>query len=223
MANGRYRWYDEQGNVYADMTIEEGIQRGLYPSVTTVLDVIKRHDLDRWREEQLIRAAAETKREEYKNETLWMSAVRHKADAVSREARNRGLEWHHELRGKVTLLLKRRGYEEITWGARYVNTEWGYAGELDGLARVGKVTDVVELKTTHRTEAIVYDEWLLQVAAYVMLSHSQRGIILIIGPEQRVIGERIIEDAELDIAEKVFLSLLDVWWWLAHRRKERGI
>jgi hypothetical protein len=223
MANGRYRWYDEHGNVYADMTIEEGIERGLYPSVTTILDILKRHDLDRWREEQLIRAAAETRRSEYKDDTLWMSAVRYRADAISRAARNRGLEWHHEMRGKIALMLKRKGYDDITWGARYVNAELGYAGEVDGLARVGTVTDVIELKTTHRKEPVIFDEWVLQVAAYVMLSRSRRGIVLIMGPEQTIIGERIIEDAELDIAERTFLSLLDVWWWLAHRRKERGL
>jgi hypothetical protein len=221
MANGRYRWYDEHGNVYADMTIEEGIRRGLYPSVTTVLDIIKRHDLDRWREEQLIRAAAETRREEYRDEMLWISAVRYRADAISREARSRGLEWHRELRGRITIHLKRQGYDDITWGARYVDAEWRYAGELDGLARVGTVTDVIELKTTHRAEAIIFDEWVLQVAAYTMLSRSRRGVIIIVGPEQRIIGERVVEDVELDIAEKAFMSLLDVWWWLMNRRKER--
>ena len=223
MANGRYRWYDAEGNVYADLTVDEGLRRGLYPSVTTILDLVRRPDLDRWREEQLIRAAAETKREEYRDEVLWMSAVRYRADAISREARDRGLRWHHELRGKIAIRLKRQGYDDIMWGVRYVDAEWGYAGELDGLARVGTVTDVIELKTTHRETQIIFDESVLQVAAYVMLSKSRRGIILVIGPEQNVIGERIIEDAELDIAERAFLSLLDVWWWLMNRRKERGL
>jgi hypothetical protein len=183
------RWYDEESNV-VEATLTEARANHYYPSVTSILDVINKPEVETWKQNIIIDEAmklnpifAEHEIDEFKE------TVRFRAGIKFSEAAQLGTLWHtllinhflniddapdiptetiHALDEKLKDLEIHLEQHDIP----FVNKEDGYAGTIDAIgyrmADDVKIPIVLDWKTqaTNGKSARYYDSWPMQLAAY---------------------------------------------------------
>ena len=108
---------------------------------------------------------------------------------------------------------------QSTYKFKLVNSEhivWsidGFAGTLDCVAELNGKLYLVDFKTSNA----IYDEYIMQVAAYAHAYEERTGLkfagwgILRLGKEDGLSEWREISKAEIDHAYKMFVCLKDFW------------
>ena len=220
-ANGKQR----------NTTLRDAKKLGLLPSVTTIIGTVAKPGLDRWKQEQAILAALTLPRLEDEEESAWLSRVLTDSKAQGREAADRGTHIHGVLESFFDGILLEsvpdycRNAEnalKATFGNRLwipeksASHELGFAGKVDLHAKGDKVKGIppvlVDFKTkeTPLDKAVIYDEFIMQTAAYrelLGLPDARCAIMFVNGLTNEVkLCE--IEEAELQKGLKCFFHLL---------------
>lgn len=220
MIKQAYRWYNHKGEVVIIEDVKEGLDRGLYPSVTTVLELIYRKNLELWKYRQIAEASLRVKPNDFHDQNSWFWAVLHQADAFARERRENGLRTHQNEKTRELIhasLKKMMRISEVKWEVTKVDPINEYGGTIDGVTWIKKSPIVIEIKTS--LKRVVYEEWVLQTAAYANLIQAEAAVITLINPStegERGIQFRMLSGIELQRAIKAFLALLEVWHWYAY-------
>jgi len=210
-------WYYRDGRPchevpYADprkgmrpTTVTDARKLGLVPSVTNILGVKSKPQLETWKMDQTIRAALTLERIE--NETVEAFAAR---IAIAADAeRDKASGWGTELHDQIEAFVKTGAFTATGDTLRYLESfeQWyrtrvvkvlaseksvigrlGYAGRLDlhAILRADDGTEyeaVIDFKSQRqngRPKASFYIEWSMQLAAYAAaLAEDGRPIALV--------------------------------------------
>jgi hypothetical protein len=191
-------WYREDGTPVHRMptadgsgerptTIRDARRLRLYPSVTSILGVLAKPGLEKWKLDQLALACLRTPKQVEESEAYWCNRVRSAAfEQVDRaadlgtmihgalEAAMAGEPYDPSLRVHIEPVLKWKeatGITIVDREIRVVNKEEGFAGTADVLFRYGqRGIGILDYKTrkTKPTEKTLtaYDNQSMQLAAY---------------------------------------------------------
>ena len=231
MGNTAYTTIAKNGKPRAT-TLADAKKNNLYPSVTTVLGVAAKPGLDRWKQEQAILAALTLPRLEGEEESEWLSRVLNDSKAQGRQAADRGSAIHAIIESFFDNVLLEvvpeycRNIEnalKAAYGARLwipeqsaSHTELKFGGKVDLHAKADKVKGVPAVILDFKTKeipldkAVLYDEMIMQMAAYrelLGLEGARCGIMFVNGLTNEVkLCE--IEEEELQKGLKCFFHLL---------------
>jgi len=167
-------------------TIRDARRLGLYPSVTSILGVLAKPGLEKWKLNQVALASLKTPKQAEESQDYWCNRVRSVAFEQVEQAADLGTMIHGaleaamngesfdpELRPYVEPVLKWKaetGIEIIDREIRLVNHAEGFAGTADVLFRYGQqgigILDYKTRKTKPGEAVVAYDNQAMQLAAY---------------------------------------------------------
>jgi hypothetical protein len=166
--------------------ITDAIRLRLLPSVTNILGVIAKPQLDTWKQKQVALACIKNPRAKEESEDYYVRRVLEAAKQPTEEAADLGSRIHEALElatsGQpfdetlrayvvpVVAWIEKTGIQIVEREVVLVNPEEGYAGRCDALFRYGKagigVFDFKTRKTEPGKEVTPYDGQGAQLAAY---------------------------------------------------------
>ena len=168
----------KNGNV-RNTTLADAKKEGLLPSVTTIINVLAKPGLDRWKQEQVLLASLTLPRLENEPEADWLKRVTEDSRATGQDAMSRGTAMHNVLEAYFSQVYlpeypdyTRRTEEALRnhFGDQFwvceqsFAHELGYAGKCDLSSAEGIIVD---FKTKESLEnASVYPDHILQLSAY---------------------------------------------------------
>lgn len=210
----------KNGNVRAT-TLRDAKKEGLLPSVTTIINVLAKPGLDRWKQEQVLLASLTLPRLENEPEADWLKRVTEDSRSTGRDAMDRGTAMHNVLEAYFdqVYLIEYPDYTHRTetalrehFGDQLWITEKSFANELGYAGKCDLYSDngiVVDFKTKESLEnAAVYTEHILQLIAYAhgLNMPLARCAICFVSETETQIHE--IDQADLQIHWEMFKCLL---------------
>jgi len=193
-------WYDAdgrpchtvpkaKGDGQRSTTLRDARKLGLYPSVTTILQVLHKEMLQRWLRKQWALAAAELARMPEEEEKEWLKRVEKRASEYTETSAAKGTaihatierilshgtlleeEEHADLVRPVFTALSREGIFVRDVEAVVVNKQYGFAGTVDcvGVEHVTGTRHVIDFKTKDsdpRYKMEPFEGNSMQLAAY---------------------------------------------------------
>ena len=210
----------KNGNVRAT-TLRDAKKEGLLPSVTTIINVLAKPGLDRWKQEQVLLASLTLPRLENELEADWLKRVTEDSRATGRDAMDRGTAMHNVLEAYFSQVYlpeyphyTRRTEEALRnhFGDQFWVCEKSFAHELGYAGKCDLYSDesiVVDFKTKESLEnAAVYDEHILQLIAYAhgLNMPTARCAICFVSETETQVYE--IDQEDLQRGWKMFQCLL---------------
>jgi hypothetical protein len=191
-----HRMLTADGNGERATTIRDARRMGLYPSVTSILGILAKPGLEKWKLNQVALATLRTPKADAESEDYWLGRVRAAAfDQVDRAASlgtsiHRALElavaheeYDPDLHVYVAPVLKwqrEAGILVVEREVRLVNEEHGFAGTADLMFRHGDndigILDYKTKKTVPGKPVHAYSEQAMQLAAYAATYWGQASI-----------------------------------------------
>ena len=177
-------------------TIRDARRMGLYPSVTSILGIMAKPGLERWKLNQVALATLRTPKEDAESEHYWCNRVRNAAFEQVEQAADPGTMIH----GALELAMAGEAYDPemavyvepvLEWKRetgllivereiRLVNEANGFAGTADVLFRYGQngigILDYKTRKTKPGEKVRAYDNQALQLAAYAATYWGEENI-----------------------------------------------
>ena len=167
-------------------TIRDARRMGLYPSVTSILGVMAKPGLEKWKLNQVALACLRTPKADAESEDYWCNRVRNAAFEQVEQAADKGTMIHGALENAmagdaydadlavyvepVLEWKKETGIVVVEREIRVVNTDHGFAGTADVLFRYGQngigILDYKTRKTKPGEKVRAYDNQAMQLAAY---------------------------------------------------------
>lgn len=237
------RWYWPSGKACHEITCANGVatqpdvrhakKLGLYPSVTSILKMLNKENLELWKQEELIKACMALKQEQNEPIDTYVGRVVKSAFEKSDTAISFGLETHQfiqdVLQGKeraqysipeITQIAirntLRREIKEAVCEKEVVHHALKYAGRYDmrSLCHDGRscIWDTKTQNTKTGEKVKVYDETVMQISAYDAIEPATLHRCLIVSstePERVEVVD--IEAEEIEKAFKAFIGLREVF------------
>jgi len=167
-------------------TIRDARRMNLYPSVTSILGVLAKPGLEKWKLDQVALATLRSPKQPEESLEYWCSRVRNAAFEQVEQAADMGTMIHGaleasmagepydpELRAYIQPVLEwkeKTGILIVDRELRVVNTAEGFAGTADVLFRYGQngigILDYKTRKTVPGERVVAYDNQAMQLAAY---------------------------------------------------------
>lgn len=181
-----HRMPTSDGSGERPTTIRDARRLGLYPSVTSILGVLAKPGLERWKLDQVALATLRAPKQAEESEDYWCSRVRNAAFEQVEQAADLGTMIHGALEAAMNgeafsvdlavyiepvLAWKERvGIRIVDREVRVVNKAEGFAGTADVLFRYGQngigILDYKTRKTVPGEPVLSYDNQAMQLAAY---------------------------------------------------------
>lgn len=207
-ASQQGHWYDRDGNCAYEIigangkrrptTLRDAKKLGLYPSVTTVINLAAKPGLQNWRDDQLIMACLTMPRIENEPEGVYIARIKRDAGEQARVARERGSTIHawvqEGFEGKQISHDAYRYYASArdALSQECSSEKWeceksfvklddrgvrGYGGKIDLISP----EHIVDIKTTEKdvTTLKTWDEHHQQLAAYDVDDSRWCGILYV--------------------------------------------
>jgi hypothetical protein len=210
----------KNGNV-RNTTLADAKKEGLLPSVTTIINVLSKPGLDRWKQEQVLLASLTLPRGENEPEADWLKRVTEDSRSTGKDAMARGTAMHSVLEAYFTqvYLPEYPMYTHRTetalrehFGDQFWNCEKsfahpsGYAGKCDLYSEEGIVVDFKTKESLKNVE--VYPEHELQLAAYcngLGMPNARCAIVFVSETETKILE---INSEKIKISWEMFKNLL---------------
>ncbi len=128
-----------------------------------------------------------------------------------------------QLENSINAFLKWEKENKVEWlesEKKIYSKQYDYAGTLDAEAKVNNELAIIDFKTSNG----IYDEYFLQVAAYIQARKEETG-----NDYKKAYIVRIGKDGELEVKEldnfdkhlRVFLGALEIYKWQQDLRTEK--
>jgi len=191
------RWYTPEGTPCLtvpaarggerDPTLRDARKRGLFPSVTGILDLISRPGLNAWIISQGILSSLTLPRLSGETEDAFAARIVKDMDAQRDNAALLGRRIHHALNQVLTNFLPEPeitpylagaaqwfdavGLQPLLVEADLVSPDWGFGGRIDLYAKIEGRPALVDFKSQQvkKGKPNFYENWPLQLAAYRQL------------------------------------------------------
>ena len=227
-------WYDLNGKpAYTTIgkngkeratTVRDAREHKYLPSVTTIIGLLDKPALTRWKMEQMLLASLTLPRLENEPEADYIARVVEDSRSTGKDAMNRGTEMHNmlELYYSGVYMLE---YPNYTLRTEKVITEYfgeqewkceesfahnGYAGKCD--LHCGGIIIDFKTKTDSLDKATVYPEHMMQLAAYregFDMPSAQCAIVFVNDTETKVCE---VSEADLQKSYKKFTLLKEFFY-----------
>jgi hypothetical protein len=223
-------WYDQSGTPRytvigkngkeRNTTVRDAREHKYLPSVTTIISQLDKPALNRWKMEQMLLASLTLPRLENELEADYIARVVEDSRSTGKDAMTRGTEMHNllELFYSGVYMLE---YPQFVLRTERIITEYfgqqdwkceesfayeGYAGKCD-LHCNGIVIDF-KTKTGSLDKAVVYQEHMMQLAAYRegFKMPNARCAIVFVSDNDTMICEVSQEDLELNYKKFTLLK-----------------
>ena len=230
-------WYDKEGNSRHDADLRVARKENLFPSVTTIMKVLAKPELDTWKLNQVLLASLTLPRVPGESEEDYAKRVVNDFQSTSYSAASIGTDMHDWAEKYIAgssqvpenLAMYRPTLEAL---ARWIDenvpagadveksmvSELGYAGRVDcqwsGVIVDWKSQGVKLTKTKEpRPDPKFYDEWCSQLVAYARGDMSVRLISVIMSTNLEAPGIWVKEwtEEEKKSAWEIFNSCLIIW------------
>ena len=238
-------WYTEDGESAhviigkngneRNTTITDARKLGLLPSVTSVIGIKSKPELETWKAEQIIRACIKSPIKEGQEEGEYAKEIMQEAKKVTTEAAAHGTLMHEQM--EHILLGREHSKDEKL--QPYIKTfkEWaqdnvekvywcekalvgaGYAGRCDAYLRLSGAGDcIIDLKNRKVNPKYdpFYDTDCAQLWAYRMASENPQcacvSVVLAANDPETIVIHKWDEE-ELYQAGIAFQAMLKVWAW----------
>jgi hypothetical protein len=182
----RHKVLTADGSGERATTIRDARRLGLYPSVTSILGIMAKPGLEKWKLNQVALATLRTPKEDAESEEYWCNRVRSAAFEQVEQAADLGTMIHGalelamageaydpELRVYVEPVMewkRETGILVVDREKRLVNHEHGFAGTADVFFQYGAngrgILDYKTRKTKPSEVVRAYDNQSMQLAAY---------------------------------------------------------
>lgn len=200
----------------------------LVPSVTTIIKVAAQPGLDRWRQEQVLLAALTLPKIDSESDDDYIARILDDSKDAARSAADAGTDIHASIeafyRGEVrdrhqehvqgVIRALDESFGQQPWAAeRSFAHDSGFGGKVD-LHAPGLVVDVKTKEFTDPNKVQVYDEHLMQLAAYRIGLGMPEARCANLFVSRSVPGLCVIREwtqAELNTGWQMFHSLLNYW------------
>lgn len=211
-------------------TLAHAKKLGLVPSVTTVLSLLAKPELDAWRAEQLLLASLTLHRLENESDQDYVKRIIADSEVYSQQAMDFGNSIHAYIescfcaverpqiddiyRTKIDEFInthKISGQCEILASNSIVAGRVDFFGEFDGH------TAIIDWKTqgTKNGKVNYYDTWLYQLVGYLRLLKKDLNnvnLINVVISKEGFVDYKIWEQAEINRASQIFDSLVDLFY-----------
>lgn len=238
-------WYTEEGESAhviigkngneRNTTITDARKLGLLPSVTSVIGIKSKPELETWKAEQIIRACIKFPIKEGQEEGEYAKEIMQEAKKVTTEAAAHGTLMHEQMEH----ILLGREHSKDDKLQPYIKTfkEWaednvekvywcekalvgaGYAGRCDAYLRLSGAGDcIIDLKNRKVNPKYdpFYDTDCAQLWAYRMASENPQcacvSVVLAANDPETIVIHKWDEE-ELYQAGIAFQAMLKVWAW----------
>jgi len=237
-------WYNDIGEpVYSVENVTKGGLRpttlrdakklNLVPSVTTVMDVLRKPALEIWKENQVLESALSLKQKKKETDKGFINRIRYHAKEISRTSAQEGKNIHKSVEKSFLNILPDEKYSWLAHSTKrkiqkYFNRYSGWKAETTFYNKLGfggrtDITNdrlVIDLKTkekfkytkTGKIVKMAYDEHVMQLIAYA------HGVDM---PDARLVnvfveysGELVFHEWDQEDIERgweMFLSSLKMW------------
>jgi len=167
-------------------TIKDARRLGLYPSVTSIIDIFSKPNLDAWKLNQVALAALRNPKTQNEGDDYWCKRVVEASKEKTEQAADLGTRIHAALDAAmigeaydpemapyvepVVKWKRETGILIVEREIRLVNTAHGFAGTSDVMFRYGEngigILDYKTRKTDPGKPVFAYDGQAMQLAAY---------------------------------------------------------
>lgn len=181
-----HRMPTNDGSGQRATTIRDARRYGLYPSVTSILGILAKPGLEKWKLDQVAQATLRLPKQEDESVEYWCNRVRSEAFGQVEQAADMGTMIHGALEAAmagepydqelfpyvqpVMQWKEEVGIQIVEREKRLVNQANGFAGTADVLFRYGQfgmgILDYKTRKTKPGEKVVAYDNQALQLAAY---------------------------------------------------------
>lgn len=198
-----YQLPKKNGDGMKAVTLREARELGLYPSVTSILDVIRKPGIEAWKQSELIWSALTICRNPNESDEDFVRRVVEEAEQRSTQAKEFGSQVHAAAEAffanqPIDEAVKPYVEQFVAWAKDQVTLvlgselpcgcpECGYAGRLDLLCTVKdfgfSVVDFKTQKVKKNKDGVkqpaFYSEWPRQLAAYAhsFVQHSTSNVL----------------------------------------------
>jgi hypothetical protein len=233
-------WYRRDGTPQYTVTAKNGNERSttladarkmnLVPSVTTILNVAAKPGLERWKQEQMLLSALTLPRAPDEDENSFIARVVADSKETGKRAAERGTRIHEAIESYYTgkqdweMLPYQIGVAQEIEKVYRVNKfdpekafahVSGFGGKVDLHNREANlVIDIKSKEFTDPAKVDVYDEHLMQLAAYRVGLDLPTAICANVFVSATLPGLVVIKEwsqEDLDRGWKMFESLLRFW------------
>ena len=238
-------WYTEEGESAhvilgangkeRNTTVADARKLGLLPSVTSVIGIKNKPELETWKQEQVIRACIKFKKEEDELDEQYAKRIMLEAKKTTTDAATHGSLMHEAM--EHILLGREHSKDERL--APYIRTfkQWandniektywcekalvgaGYAGRCDAYVRMRGIGDaIIDLKNRKVNPKYdpFYDTDCAQLWAYRIASENPQAAcvsVVLASNDPESIKHHVWDEEELDQAGIAFQAMLKVWSW----------
>ena len=239
-------WYNQAGQPAYEVenkakggmrptTLRDAKQLNLVPSVTTVMDILDKPGLNRWKETQVLMSSLTLPREKGDSDDLHMAKIRQDAKELSTLARDEGVRIHDSLESAfkdrtidqryrtICNKVKEAVFEYFGFSDRWIaETSFsypkGFGGKVDlhnkDIHVVADFKTKEEFKTGKNGKVVklAYDEQCIQLAAYREGLHMgySRLVNIFVDYDGNTIFHEWQED-EIQRAWEMFCLILKLW------------
>ncbi len=205
-------------------TVKEAREMGLVPSVTTILRVLDKPELTNWRISKAIEASLELKQLPEESNEDFINRIIDKAEEQSTTAKDFGIKTHEAIEAYIDKgEALNPAIAQILSKFNTFKSECSYSNELVAgtiditcLDSLGTpvLIDVKTQKSTPDKKFNVYDDYILQLAAYDLLKPSQKYYVLFVSSTEENRVELVeVPCAEIDKAKEIFECLRKTFCW----------
>jgi len=217
-------------------TIDDARRMRLFPSVTSILNILAKPGLESWKLTQVALASLRTPKQLGESENYWCRRVRNAAfDQVEKaadlgsaihaalEQGMNGEPYNPELSVYVEPVIRWKestGIEIVEREIRIVNLNHGFAGTADVLFRYGTngigILDYKTRKTKPGVEVSAYDAQAMQLASYAATYWAEENIHRVVGANVFISSTEpgrmeVVKHANLIRHWEAFKRLAGVW------------
>lgn len=218
---------------YKDTTVTEARALNLLPSVTTLLQVMAKPAVEKWKMEQVALAAST---HPYDGSDYWHKTIANKGNEIAgaaadagtevhqwvsallggRQATSRNFLWSKSIAEYVVKWLDLNGYQVIETEKTFVNEDLGFAGTVDLTVRHRGRTKRLDIKTNSfkaEKDCPEYAEHRYQLAGYAFGANADpedlREVLYVSRENIGLIVPKLCKNPSKD--ERAFLSIAHAW------------
>ena len=235
--NNTAHWYRPDGTPAYEATLREARKETLYPSVTTVLKMMAKPELDAWKQRELLSVAVTTPRKPEQTDDEYARTIVDLYGEKQGVAMKRGSAIHDEIEGYITckrmtdispqakmaidLLHEHKLFApQCEQSYATIVKDRGYGGKVDLAGMIDTRYAIVDYKTqTIKVDKkgipkpTIYEEMGIQLSAYRKFFDGERDCYnLIIGTNMPYVHLHKWEEEDLDNCAEMFYDCLDLFY-----------
>ena len=214
---------------FRNTTLRDARELSLIPSVTTLLNVLSKPRLEKWKMQQMLLAALTLPRMETESEEVYLERIVQDSKQTGRDAADEGTKIHAAIQaqyeGRTTSDYPKHvqacknaieaHFGSLEWiSERSFGHELGFGGKCDLYSPSGVVVDIKTKEFDDVSKVATYEEMGMQLAAYrvglgIPTARCANVFVSRTHPELAVVKEWTQED--LAKSWSMFLFILKFW------------